>query len=334
MAKRISDDNRERIINGYNNQKTFTEMAELFCCDRTTIGRVVSTYLTEGRVGSRPCGGYKPNKLSDEHKDAIRAYIAEDCTISLETIRVRLIDNFSITVSVPTIHRAIDEFSYSLKNVTRIPEHRNDKATIETRYRYSREYLYLLTKYNESQIFFLDEVGFKVSMRSRRGRSPKGRRAVQTVPNIRSRNISVCCTMSKNGTYFYKKQGRAYNTETFGEYVNELLQRFEDDGLEKVVLIMDNVRFHHNDEIKQKIIDKCHYLGFLPPYSPFLNPIENMFSEWKQAVRRCRPENETQLLSLIDSGFEKISDVNCSNYYKNMMEMIYKCLEKEAIVEE
>ena len=32
-----------------------------------------------------------------------------------------------------------------------------------------------------------------------------------------------------------------------------------------------------------------HRVLYLPPYSPFLNPIENMFSKWKEYVRRERP---------------------------------------------
>jgi hypothetical protein len=34
-------------------------------------------------------------------------------------------------------------------------------------------------------LYFLDEVGFNVSMRSRRGRSLVGKKAVLTVPSIR-----------------------------------------------------------------------------------------------------------------------------------------------------
>lgn len=41
---------------------------------------------------------------------------------------------------------------------------------------------------------------------------------------------------------------------------------------------------------------------FLPAYSPFLNPIENMFSKWKNITRRATPQNENELLSAISNG--------------------------------
>jgi transposase len=38
---------------------------------------------------------------------------------------------------------------------------------------------------------------------------------------------------------------------------------------------------------------------FLHPYSPFLNPIENMFSKWKNLVKRLNPCNEEALMDFI-----------------------------------
>jgi hypothetical protein len=95
-----------------------------------------------------------------------------------------------------------------------IPE--RSKASIKLRYRYAREFQHLLKKYDESHIFFLDEIGFSVSMRVKRGRAPKGQRAVRVIPNLRTKNISICCTMSKNGAY--KNQDRAYNSVSFEKY--------------------------------------------------------------------------------------------------------------------
>jgi len=49
----------------------------------------------------------------------------------------------------------------------------------------------LLQHHERKNIFFLDETGFKVEMRSHYGRSKKGKNAEAFVPHILSRNISV-----------------------------------------------------------------------------------------------------------------------------------------------
>jgi hypothetical protein len=205
---------------------------------------------------------------------------------------------------------------------------------MELRHTYSWEFLSLLPRKDGQSIFFLDEVGFNVSMRSTRGRALKGQRAIHVVPNLRTRNISICCTMSKCGTFFYKKQIRPFNSESFGEYIDELLGKFEEMGLENVVLIMDNVRFHHSQEVLRKIVEKGHTYRFLPPYSPFLNPIENLFAQWKQLVRDCRPRNENELMDMIDSCFLEITNEHCLGYYRHMLDMILRCLCGEEINEE
>ena len=44
---------------------------------------------------------------------------------------------------------------------------------------------------------------------------------------------------------------------------------------------MDNVRFHKMKIVEELVLDYGHNILYLPPYSPFLKPIENVFSKWK-----------------------------------------------------
>ena len=43
----------------------------------------------------------------------------------------------------------------------------------------------------------VDETGFTVNMRCRRGRAPVGRRAVHTVSALRTKNFSVCSAINE-----------------------------------------------------------------------------------------------------------------------------------------
>lgn len=55
---------------------------------------------------------------------------------------------------------------------------------------------------------------------------------------------------------------------------------------------MDNVAFHKTNTVKQFAEENNIRLEYLPPYSPFFNPIENLFSKWKDIVQRARQINE------------------------------------------
>ena len=94
-----------------------------------------------------------------------------------------------------------------------------------------------------------------------------------------------------------------------------LLEYIETERPGKSGIIMDNVAFHKNKEVKAMVEAKWHVIIFLSPYSPFLNPIENMFSKWKQAIRAKRTDNETQLFELINNVHLIVSGDDCAAFY-------------------
>ena len=67
--------------------------------------------------------------------------------------------------------------------------------------------------------------------------------------------------------------------------------------------------------------DSGHDLMFLPPYSAFLNPIENLFSQWKRFDKNMNPLNKEHLLATIDQFILTEEAVN--NYFRHAFE---KCM--------
>ena len=189
----------------------------------------------------------------------------------------------------------------------------------------------MISAISDDEIIYVDEVGFNVSMRTKKGRSLIGTPAVKTVPSIRSRNISVCCAMGKRGIINFKIQVMAFKTTTFGGFIDELLSKRDTLNFKQAIIIMDNVTFHKNINIKQKFNEISRKLMFLPPYSPFLNPIEHLFSKWKLLIRQSNPMNEPELLDLIQSTSKQISKENCEGFFRSIYEFLPKCLNSEPI---
>jgi transposase len=97
---------------------------------------------------------------------------------------------------------------------------------------------------------------------------------------------------------------------------------------------MDNVAFHKTIAVRSQIEQAGHQVLYLPPYSPFLNPIEQLFSKWKNIVWAQRPQNETHLFELIENGCQQITQEDCAGFYRHMIGMIIRCLNREAIIDE
>jgi len=72
------------------------------------------------------------------------------------------------------------------------------------------------------QIFFLDEVGFKVEIRSQCGRSIQGGNAENVIPRIRSRNISVIAVLSATEIVHYPVLNGSGNSERFAHFIDNL----------------------------------------------------------------------------------------------------------------
>ena len=145
----------------------------------------------------------------------------------------------------------------------------------------------------------MDKVGFAVVTRPNRGLIRRGEPVFLTVPAARSRNISVLAAMNKYGMIYNVIFEGAVNGENFKQCLKEIKECCIIKGIENPIFIMDNARIHHyrglmdDEEIRQMP------LTYLPPYSPFLNPIENIFSVWKNNVIRDCARNEEGFRRLI-----------------------------------
>jgi transposase len=98
----------------------------------------------------------------------------------------------------------------------------------------------------------------------------------------------------------------------------------------KPLLIMDDVRFHHSEIIKQ-ILSKfrVEYL-FLPPYNPELNLIENLFSVIKCKLNTIRPRatSKTSLINNIERSIGMIIG-GLSEYYRSFWERVSSILNRQ-----
>lgn len=50
----------------------------------------------------------------------------------------------------------------------------------------------------------------------------------------------------------------------------------------------------------------CLPVQCLPPYSPFLNPIEELFSQWKMLFKRCTNKSLSDVLNNVFNSFKKL----------------------------
>ena len=62
------------------------------------------------------------------------------------------------------------------------------------------------------------------------------------------------------------------------------------------LIVLDNLSSHKSMAVHQAVEATGERLLYLPPYSPDLNPIENIFSKLKQLLRGLRPQNWNEII--------------------------------------
>jgi len=104
------------------------------------------------------------------------------------------------------------------------------------------------------------------------------------------------------------------NGEWFTAYVREVLVPTLSKG---DVVVMDNLGSHKGKAIKTAIREAGAHLFFLPPYSPDLNPIEQVFSKLKRLLQKVEARTVEATWKSIGSLLDHFSKTECANYMRN-----------------
>ena len=83
------------------------------------------------------------------------------------------------------------------------------------------------------------------------------------------------------------------------------------------IVIMDNLSSHKRPAVRAAIRAKGARLLFLPPYSPDLNPIEQVFAKLKHLLRKAAERSLETTWRRIGSLLEHFPPDECANYLRN-----------------
>lgn len=104
------------------------------------------------------------------------------------------------------------------------------------------------------------------------------------------------------------------NGESFKAYIEQVLVPTLKPG---DIVIMDNLGSHKGGVIRKLIRASGARLFFLPPYSPDLNPIEQVFAKIKTLLRKAEERTIEGVWRRIGSLLECFTPDECANYLRN-----------------
>ncbi|WP_284277873.1 transposase, partial [Bradyrhizobium liaoningense] len=83
------------------------------------------------------------------------------------------------------------------------------------------------------------------------------------------------------------------------------------------IVVLDNLGSHKGKAARQAIRARGAHFIFLPPYSPDLNPIEQVFAKLKHLMRSAEPRDVEATWRKVGELLDLFSQEECTNYFKN-----------------
>lgn len=164
------------------------------------------------------------------------------------------------------------------------------------------------------KLIFIDESGFDVKMTRRSGRAQAGKPCLGAHPFGRWGNNTFIAGLRLAGTCAPMLMQGAMNGDWFCHWVETQLAPSLSEG---DIVVCDNLSVHKNARARVAIEAKGAEVRFLPPYSPDLNPIEQVFAKIKGIVRSLAPRSFDTLCEAIKAALNAISQQECANYIQN-----------------
>ncbi len=147
-----------------------------------------------------------------------------------------------------------------------------------------------------------------------RGWAPRGQKLVAHAPFGKWRTLTFLAALRHDRIDAPCVLDGPINGESFTAYVTQFLVPTLSPG---DVVIMDNLGSHKGIAVRKAIRDVGARLLFLPPYSPDLNPIEQVFAKLKLLLRKAAERSVDTTWQRIGNLLDAFPPQECANYLRN-----------------
>ena len=175
-----------------------------------------------------------------------------------------------------------------------------------------RQWAAMLPGLDPDTLVFLDESGAQTNLARLRGRSPEGERLVAPVPHGHWKTYTMVAAVRLSGPCAAALVDGPVDGDVFKAYVALVLVPSLRPG---DVVVMDNLQPHKAAGVREMIEAAGAAPLYLPPYSPDLNPIENMWSKVKQLLRSAAARTLEALQRAVWAALDAVTADDCRGFF-------------------
>ena len=164
------------------------------------------------------------------------------------------------------------------------------------------------------RLVFLDETWVKTNMAPLRGWAPCGERLAGHHPHGHWRTLTFLAALRADRIDAPCLFNGPINGESFTAWVRQALVPTLSPG---DIVVLDNLGSHKGKAVRSAIRNAGAHLLFLPPYSPDLNPIEQVFAKLKHFLREAAERTIDTVTAALAAILDRFTPQECANYLTN-----------------
>lgn len=258
--------------------------------------------LAARKRGPKP----RPRLGPDREREAVRL-IRGDCPDQLllpfalwtrEAVAALLARRFGLSVSRWTAGRYLRRWGLTPQRPARRAYERDPAAV---RRWLAEEYpaVEARAKAQKALILWGDEMGLRSDDPVGRTYAPRGKTPVVPASGRRF-GCNAISALSNLGRLWFMVFGGRFNSAVFVAFLGRLLRAVPG---RKLILIVDSHPAHKSAAVRRRLASPAAAgrieLVYLPGYSPELNPDELLNQDTKQAMRKCRPADQREMIDRV-----------------------------------
>ena len=236
----------------------------------------------------------------------IRARVADKPGTTLDDLRRDL----GLKPSLSNLWNALRDLKLSLKKKSLRAAERDRPDVAASR----AEWAVAAAGLDPRRLVFLDETFGTTAMTRLYGWGPTHERVVGIVPHGHWKTTTFVAAFRLGGLFAPLVVDGALSGDLFAQYVRQELAPHLRSG---DILVMDTLQTHKVAGVVEAVQARDARVLFLPPYSPDLNPIEQVFSKIKNELRRRELRTIAALEDAFGESLDWITRTEALHYFEN-----------------
>jgi transposase len=287
-------DLRQRVAQAVDNHEgSLRQLARRFFVSLSFVARLLALRRQTQSLDPRPHRGGRRPAIDGADLDRLRQLVADQPDATLDELAQRLGKG-----STAAVCRALRRLNITRKKKVLRADQRQRPDVLRKR----KEFLQELATTDPEHRVYVDEFGATTAMARTHGRAAVGERVYDSVPG-KWESMTVIAGMRLGGVMGTGAFAGATDTPTFRVYAEQVLapELRPDD-----VVILDNLKPHKDKEVVAAIEAAGARVLPLPPWSPDLSPIEEMFSKVKGLLRDAAARTAEGLMAAVGQALEAV----------------------------